>query len=95
MTPSEQAKAAGLKSLQHAADISHVSPHTLINWHRNKKRLFDVVLCGCRNIVFARDYMSIDEYEQWLIRHDIATDKNARAALVGKYSEIIKIIENR
>ena len=47
MTPSEQAKAAGLESLAQVVRISGVSQRTLINWHKSKPQLFAVVLAGC------------------------------------------------
>ena len=47
MTPSEQAKHAGLKSLTQAMEISGVSLQTLTNWHRDKPKLFYVVIIGC------------------------------------------------
>ena len=46
MTPSEQCKAAGLKSLAELAKISGVSVQTLINWHRDKPALFATVVAG-------------------------------------------------
>lgn len=46
MTPSEQCKQAGLKSLAELVRISEVSEQTLINWHKNKPRLFTVVVAG-------------------------------------------------
>lgn len=46
MTPSEQCKAAGLESLAELVKISWVSVQTLINWHKNKPRLFEVVVSG-------------------------------------------------
>ena len=46
ITPSEQCKAAGLKSLAELSKISEVSVQTLINWHRDKQRLFEVLLAG-------------------------------------------------
>lgn len=46
MTPSEQCKVAGLKSLSELSKISGVSVQTLINWHRNKKELFAIVVAG-------------------------------------------------
>ena len=50
MTPSQQAKAAGLKSLAVVTRITGVSKSTLFDWHKNKPRLFAVVLKGCREI---------------------------------------------
>lgn len=47
MTPSQQAKAAGLKSLLAVSEITGVSLQTLTNWHKNKPKLFSVVLAGC------------------------------------------------
>lgn len=47
MTASEQAKAAGLKSLAQAAEISGQSVRTLNNWHKAKPKLFAIVLAGC------------------------------------------------
>ena len=47
MTASEQAKAAGLKSLAEVTRLTGVSKETLTNWQRNKPKLFAVVLKGC------------------------------------------------
>lgn len=46
MTPSQQCKQAGLKSLAELARLSDVSEQTLINWHKHKPRLFKIVLYG-------------------------------------------------
>jgi hypothetical protein len=46
MTPSEQCKAAGLKSLSELAKISGVSVQTLINWHKDKTLLFATIVAG-------------------------------------------------
>jgi hypothetical protein len=46
MKPSEQCKQAGLNSLAELIEISGVSEQTLINWHRNKPKLFAVVVAG-------------------------------------------------
>jgi hypothetical protein len=46
MTPSEQCKAAGLKSLAELSQISNTSTRTLINWRRDKPALFATVLAG-------------------------------------------------
>lgn len=46
MTPSQQAKAAGLKSLAELSRVSGVSEQTLINWHRDKPVLFNLVCLG-------------------------------------------------
>ena len=48
--PSQQAKAAGLSSLQAVTTLTGVSPQTLFNWHRDKPQLFAVVLAGCKNM---------------------------------------------
>lgn len=47
MTPSQQAKAAGLKSLAQVAKMAGRSDRTLTNWHRNYPELFRVVIAGC------------------------------------------------
>ena len=47
MTPSEQAKAQGFKSLAQVAEISTVKRRTLENWHKDKPELFNIVLLGC------------------------------------------------
>ena len=52
MSPSEQCKAVGLKSLAELAQISEVSVQTLINWHKNKPVLFSVVVAGA--VVFKK-----------------------------------------
>ena len=47
MTPSQQAKAAGLKSLLEVSELTGVSYQTLNNWAKNKPELFGVVIAGC------------------------------------------------
>ena len=51
MTPSDTAKAAGLKNLSQVRDLTGTSLQTLDNWHKNKPKLFAVVLSGCVAIV--------------------------------------------
>lgn len=46
LKPSEQCKAAGLKSLDQVTQATGVRVQTLINWHKNKPRLFAVVVAG-------------------------------------------------
>jgi hypothetical protein len=46
MTPSEQCKAAGLKSLAELSRLSGQSTQTLINWARDKPELFALVVAG-------------------------------------------------
>ena len=46
MKPSEQVKKAGLKNLAELVKITGVSEQTLINWHKNKPRLFAIVIAG-------------------------------------------------
>ena len=50
MYPSDQAKAAGLKSLAQVSKLTGTSVQTLINWDKNKPLLFAVVLAGCAAI---------------------------------------------
>lgn len=47
MTPAQQAKAAGLKSLSTVSELTGVSLQTLGSWHKNKPQLFQVVVMGC------------------------------------------------
>lgn len=47
MTPSQQAKSVGLKSLTQVSQLTGVSLNTLTNWHRGKPELFRLVLLGC------------------------------------------------
>jgi len=47
MSPSRQAKAAGLKNLAQAQELTGQSRQTLQNWCRDKPKLFRVVLVGC------------------------------------------------
>jgi hypothetical protein len=61
MTPSKQAKAAGLKSLRQVSQMQGykqdgrpvVSEQTLTNWHRNKPLLFKTVIAGCVALIGA------------------------------------------
>lgn len=54
MTPSEQAKSVGLKSLTQVQELhgfnkkdNHlISLNTLVNWHRDKPELFKTVIIG-------------------------------------------------
>ncbi len=51
MTPSEYCKSKGLTGLKQVADITGVKYRTLINWYKNKNKLFFVVVEGCRYLV--------------------------------------------
>jgi hypothetical protein len=51
MTPSQQCKQAGLNSLAEVSSLTGVSVQTLINWHRDKPKLFEVVINGCVFII--------------------------------------------
>lgn len=50
MTPSQQAREAGLDSLAEVSRMTGVSIQTLCNWHKNKEHLFAAVLRGCANM---------------------------------------------
>lgn len=54
MTPSQQAKAAGLKSLTEVMEKTGVSLQTLTNWHRDKPKLFEIVITGCKSKLDAK-----------------------------------------
>ncbi len=47
ITASQQAKAAGLKSLAQVSELTGVSFQTLNNWAKHKPQLFEAVLLGC------------------------------------------------
>lgn len=47
MTPSQQVKSVGLKSLTQVSQLTGQSLQTLSNWHRDKPELFRIVLLGC------------------------------------------------
>lgn len=61
MTPSQQAKAAGLKNLSQVAELTGQSLQTLTNWQRNKPDLFRIVLSGC-----AYELNINGELKEWL-----------------------------
>jgi len=50
LTPSQQAKEAGLKNLLQVQQLTGQSAQTLTNWHKNKPELFRVVIAGCAAI---------------------------------------------
>jgi hypothetical protein len=52
MTPSQQAKSAGLKSLLQVSEITGVSIQTLSNWAKNKPDLFRVVIVGATSEIY-------------------------------------------
>ena len=47
MTPSKQAKEAGLSGLKEMSDMTGKTVRTLQNWFNNEKKLFFVALAGC------------------------------------------------
>lgn len=51
MTASQQAKAAGLKSLAQVSEITGISFQTLNNWHNKRPELYRVIIAGCSSIV--------------------------------------------
>ena len=51
MTPSQKAKAEGLKSLSQVSELTGVSLQTLSNWAKNKPELFRIVILGCKSLV--------------------------------------------
>ena len=46
LSPSEQAKKAGLKSFAELTKLSRVAESTLLDWHKTKQHLFSLVLAG-------------------------------------------------
>ena len=51
MSASVAAKKAGLKSLSQVIELSGVPRSTLIDWHRDRPRLFKIVLFGCQKVI--------------------------------------------
>ena len=54
MTPSQQAKDAGLNSLSELCEITGQSAQTLSNWFKDKPSLFKTVLIGA-SVIKNRD----------------------------------------
>lgn len=48
MTPSQQTKKEGLKSLSQVSKMTGQSVQTLSNWAKDKPELFKIVLLGCK-----------------------------------------------
>ncbi len=48
MKPSEQCKKAGLSSLKKMSKMTGKSEQTLINWFKNDRLTFDILLLGCQ-----------------------------------------------
>jgi len=51
ITASQVIKRSGLKSLNQVSEMTGQSPQTLINWYKNKRALFDIVIKGCLTTV--------------------------------------------
>ena len=77
MTASQKAKSMGLKSLTEVSEHTRTSLQTLINWHKNKPELFNVVLIGCRNISLNQYLRNKDANQQSEIGVH-STDLNAQ-----------------
>jgi hypothetical protein len=52
ITPAQQAKAAGLKSLLQVSELTGVSIQTLSNWAKSKPDLFRVVIVGATSEIY-------------------------------------------
>ena len=48
MTAAQYAKQAGLKTLLEVSELTDVSPQTLNNWFKNKPKLFEITILGCK-----------------------------------------------
>jgi hypothetical protein len=46
LTPSEQCKSAGLKSLAEVVRATGVSERTIINWSKSRPKLFKIIIAG-------------------------------------------------
>lgn len=71
MKAHQAAKAAGLKNLNHLAELSEQSPQTLLNWFNNKRKLFDLVLSGAALLINKqkniKPYITFDD---WFVQLD-------------------------
>jgi hypothetical protein len=96
MTASEQAKAAGLKSLAQVSELTGVSFQTLNNWSKHKPDLFRVVLLGCAESGFIKKMEEAQEMigdvriEEFIHPDSISVtvyDVQVLSAAEGKYAE--------
>jgi len=44
VSPSQQCKAAGLRSLKQLSEVCGESEHTLYNWHKNRPKVFAMLI---------------------------------------------------
>jgi hypothetical protein len=51
LTPSQQAKATGLKSLAEVTRVTGMPRSTLNDWHKDKPRCFEAILEGARVLI--------------------------------------------
>ena len=51
MKAHQEAKAAGMKSLAHMAELTGEPAEKLRRWHRDRPRLFSIVLFGCQKVL--------------------------------------------
>lgn len=49
ITASQLAKSLGAKSLADVSKKTGISPQTLNNWHKNRPKLFKILIIGCKN----------------------------------------------
>lgn len=47
---SKQAKEAGLKNLTEVSEMSKTPYRTLLDWHKTRPRLFQIILFGCAKV---------------------------------------------
>lgn len=48
MTTARAIKSAGLKNMNTVCELTDCTPQTLDNWHKNKQKLFAIVIEGCK-----------------------------------------------
>jgi hypothetical protein len=97
MTPSQQAKEAGLKSLTQMSQMTGKPTDTLRNWHRDSPDLFRLLLAGCViEINRSKEEELIMKEENELLRsaYQIAkrqgSDTNWNAFLSKLEAELVK-----
>jgi len=50
ISPSDVAKHYGFRTLKEVSELTEVKSHTLINWFRDRRALFDIVMVGAAQV---------------------------------------------
>jgi phosphotransferase system IIB component len=90
LSPSQQAIAAGLKSLREVSQMVGKPVRTLYNWYENYPNLFDITLLGC--VAKLHQHMN-DEEKVAEIRREALNDAAGaiRAATDTPYANVYQV----